>query len=187
MSNQHEDGAALERARTGDLAAFQWLVQRHQQRAIMVALGLLRDREDARDACQEAFLRAWRALPRFDGQALFATWLHRIVVNVCIDRLRRTAPQLVALDDVAGALAADDDPRHHAESHELGARISDALERLSATHRTVLLLREIEGLSYQEIAVAMGSSLGTVMSRLFHARRRMQALLVEAPAQAIAA
>jgi RNA polymerase sigma-70 factor (ECF subfamily) len=187
MSDLHEDGAAVARARNGDVAAFEWLVHRHQQRALMVALGLLRDREDARDACQEAFLRAWRALPRFDGQAQFATWLHRIVVNVCIDRLRRITPTTVALDDVAGILRAHDDPTHAAESHQLGTRIAGALNRLSAAHRTVLVLREVEGLSYQEIAETMGCSLGTVMSRLFHARRRMQALLVEPVEHAIAA
>jgi len=180
------DGAVLEQAHTGDLAAFELLVRRHQQRALMVAFGLLRDREDARDACQEAFLRAWRALGRFDGQAQFGTWLHRIVVNACIDRLRRISPTLVTLDDVAGGLVASDDPTQHAEDHELGARISDALDQLSTAHRTVLVLREIEGLSYQEIADTMRCSLGTVMSRLFHARRRMQALLVE-PVEAMAA
>jgi RNA polymerase sigma-70 factor (ECF subfamily) len=186
--HMHNDGAAVERARSGEVAAFEWLVQRHQQRALMVALGLLRDREDARDACQEAFLRAWRALPRFDGQAQFATWLHRIVVNVCIDRLRRHTPAQVALDDVASTLCASDDPAHRAEGLELGTRISCALNQLSATHRTVLVLREIEGLSYQEIADSMRCSLGTVMSRLFHARKRMQALLLEEPAlEAIAA
>jgi RNA polymerase sigma-70 factor (ECF subfamily) len=187
MSDLHEESAAVERARSGDVAAFEWLVHRHQQRAVMVALGLLRDREDARDACQEAFLRAWRALPRFDGQALFATWLHRIVVNVCIDRLRRITPTLVTLDDVAGVLPGNDDPTHAAESNQLGARISCALNQLSAAHRTVLVLRELEGLSYQEIATTVGCSLGTVMSRLFHARRRMQALLVERVEHAIAA
>jgi RNA polymerase sigma-70 factor (ECF subfamily) len=171
------DGAAVAAAQCGDEAAFEWLVRRHQQRALAVAIGVLRNKEDARDACQEAFFRAYRGLRAFDKQAQFSTWLHRIVVNVCIDRLRLRAPSLVALDDVQGVLAGDDDPMRVVEGGELGGRIGAALAQLSAKHRTVLVLRELEGLSYLEIAEAMSCSVGTVMSRLFHARRRMQELL----------
>src|SRR5262249_3645364 len=148
-----------------------------QRRAYSVALGMLRHREDARDACQEAFLRAHRGLLRFDGQAQFGTWLYRIVVNICIDRLRHVSPGLVPLEDVDRTLAGHDDPARAAEGTELGSRIGAALDRLSTVHRTALVLREIQGLSYQEIAAAMGCSVGTVMSRLFHARRRMQSML----------
>jgi RNA polymerase sigma-70 factor (ECF subfamily) len=183
-----DDYAAVRAAQRGDTAAFAWLVRRHQRRAIAVAIGLLHDREDARDACQEAFLRAYRALHTFDGQAQFNTWLHRILVNLCIDRLRRPHHGVVALDDVDDFLASDDDPARHAEDAELGGRIGAALDQLSDVHRTTLVLRELQGFSYQEIADAMHCSLGTVMSRLFHARRRMQALLVsERPAEALAA
>jgi RNA polymerase sigma-70 factor, ECF subfamily len=171
------DGAAVAAAQRGDAAAFEWLVRRHQQRALAVAIGVLRSKEDARDACQEAFFRAYRGLAGFDKQAQFSTWLHRIVVNVCIDRLRHRAPNLVALDDVEGVLAGDDDPTRAVEGGELGGRIGAALGQLSAKHRTVLVLRELEGLSYLEIAEAMSCSVGTIMSRLFHARRRMQELL----------
>ena len=183
-----DDADAVAAAQRGKEAAFEWLVRRHQQRALAVAVGVLRNREDARDACQEAFIRAYRGLSRFDKQAQFGTWLHRIVVNVCIDRLRHRAPSLVALDDVQGILSGDDDPMRSVEGGELGGRIGAALAQLSEKHRTALVLRELQGLSYLEIAGAMSCSVGTVMSRLFHARKRMQELLrEEAEACALAA
>jgi RNA polymerase sigma-70 factor (ECF subfamily) len=181
------DHSAVSAARRGDQAAFGWLVRRHQQRALTVALGVLHHKEDARDACQEALLRAWRGLDGFDGSSQFSTWLHRIVVNVCIDRLRHKSHAVVALDDVAGMLASSDDPSRTVDGWRLRGRIGAALAQLSPMHRTALVLRELEGLSYQEIAVAMKCSPGTVMSRLFNARKRMQALLADEPARALAA
>ncbi len=173
-----DDSTAVAAAQRGNRAAFEQLVRRHQRRALAVALGILHNHEDARDACQDAFVRAFRALDRFDGDAQFSTWLHRIVVNICIDHLRRRASiGTVSLDDVGGVLAGNDDPARSAEGVEMGGRIGAALGKLSANHRTVLVLREVEGLSYLEIAAAMRCSVGTVMSRLFHARKRMQAML----------
>ena len=182
------DAAAVQAAQRGDRSAFDWLVRKHQQRALSVALGVLHHKEDARDACQDAFLRAFRGLDGFDGQSQFSTWLHRIVVNICIDRLRQKASGAVALDDVAPVLAGDDDPARTVEGAELGGRIGAALAQLTPNHRTTLVLREVQGLSYLEIADAMKCSVGTVMSRLFHARRKMQSLLrADAAATAIAA
>jgi RNA polymerase sigma-70 factor (ECF subfamily) len=182
------DAAAVQAAQRGDRSAFDWLVRKHQQRALSVALGVLHHKEDARDACQDAFLRAFRGLDGFDGQSQFSTWLHRIVVNICIDRLRQKASGAVALDDVAPVLSGDDDPARTVEGAELGGRIGAALAQLTPNHRTTLVLREVQGLSYLEIADAMKCSVGTVMSRLFHARRKMQSLLrADAAATAIAA
>ena len=172
-----DEAAAVAAARRGERAAFEWLVRRHQPRALAVAVGVLHNVEDARDACQEAFLRAFRGLARFDGESRFSTWLYRIVVNLCIDKLRHKPAAPVALDDVAGVLAGDDDPFRAVAGLELGGRIGAALATLSEAHRTTLVLREVQGLSYQDIADAMRCSLGTVMSRLFNARRRLQALL----------
>jgi RNA polymerase sigma-70 factor (ECF subfamily) len=182
------DGAAVKAAQTGDRSAFEWLVRRHQPRALAVAIGVLHHKEDARDACQEAFLRAYRGLARFDGTSQFSTWLHRIVVNICIDRLRIKSQPTVALDALAAVLPSEDDPARTVEGLQLGGRIGAALAQLSVNHRTALVLREVQGLSYQEIARAMKCSAGTVMSRLFHARKRMQALLLgDEPAYAFAA
>ena len=183
-----DERVAVAAAQEGRTAGFEWLVGRHQQRAYSVALGVLHDPEEARDACQEAFLRAFRGIGRFDAKSQFSTWLHRIVVNICIDRLRRVVPGMVPLEDVDAMLAGNDSPARSAEGSELGARIRHALGQLGPKHRTVLVLRELEGLSYQEIARAMRCSIGTVMSRLFHARRKMQAMLrVDGSAYAVAA
>lgn len=171
-----DERSTLAAARRGDRDAFARLVRRHQQRALAVALGILHHPEDARDACQDAFLRAYKGLARFDGQAQFSTWLHRIVVNVCIDRLRVTTPSLQPIEELHD-LSNDDDPARDVGRAQLRQRIRTALGALGPKQRTALVLRELQGFSYQEIADAQGCSLGTVMSRIFYARRRMQSLL----------
>ncbi len=180
-----DDRTLVLAAQQGDPAAFRALVVKHQRRAYKVALGVLRNAEDAQEICQEAFLRVYRNFASFDGRARFTTWLHRIVINLAIDQVRRR--RAVCLDvDVAQALdtgafasslPVDIDPARRLANRELRTRLHAALAQLSAAHRTVLVLREIEDLSYREIADTTGISIGTVMSRLFHARRRMQSLL----------
>ena len=166
----------IEAARNGDMDAFRALVELNQRRLVGLAFGIVRNREDAEDLVQEALVRAWRSLANFDGRSQFSTWLYRIVVNVCIDHLRRRRLETLSLDEHRGASI---DPRNSLAGAGLRDRLSRALDELSPAHRAVLTLREVEGLSYKEIAVAVGCSLGTVMSRLFHARRRMQMLLID--------
>ena len=134
-------------------------------------------------------ISAFRRAGSFRGDSAVTTWLHRIVVNVCIDRLRRVTPLTQPIDELDGVLAGDDDPARSLGRSRLGQQLGAALGQLGDKHRTALVLRELQGLSYQEIAQAMTCSVGTVMSRLFYARRRMQALLVatQEPAVALAA
>lgn len=182
-----EDEQLVVRAQRGEVSAFEELVKRHQKRAYVVALGMLRNPADARDVCQEALVKAFKSISRFDLQAQFSTWLHRIVINVCIDQLRRSSKQTSEYDDgVAYAESGDSavapvrlgfDPARALGDKELRRRIIAALDQLTSTHRAVLVLREVDGLSYQEIAAHMNCSIGTVMSRLFHARKKMQAAL----------
>ena len=191
-SNQREEDAALvARAKRGDRDAFRALVERHERKAYAVALGMVKQPDDARDIVQEAFLKVWRSLGAFEGQSAFYTWLYRIVANLCIDHLRKGKAQVeyddqrvheedqVAGDDNILPQTAGLHPGRAFESKELGAAIERALETLSPNHRAVLLMREVEGLSYREMAQAMGVSEGTIMSRLFHARKKMQSALVE--------
>jgi RNA polymerase sigma-70 factor (ECF subfamily) len=182
--------AVIEAARRGEAYAFRELVERYQHRAYAVALAVLHDSDEARDVCQEAFLRVYKNLPTFDRGSQFFTWLFRIVRNLSIDRLRQRRNWVEFEDETAEAETEPDatgispqrlgfDPARALADKELRRRINDALAKLSPKHRAVLVMREVEGLSYQEMADEMECSIGTIMSRLFHARKKMQGLLLE--------
>jgi RNA polymerase sigma-70 factor (ECF subfamily) len=170
------------RAQRGDGGAFRELVERHRRRAFAIAIGLVRDEEDALEIVQEAFFRVYRGLYAFNGAASFFTWLYRIVKNLSIDLMRRPAWQReIALDEVDGGFDAcmdEADPADMLRRREIAERIGEALATLPPYHRGVILMREIEGLSYEEMAETMGVSKGTIMSRLFHARKKLQRALI---------
>lgn len=186
-----QDGAPerdlITRAQAGDLAAFDQIVTLHRQSAFSMIHAILRNEQDAWDVSQEGFLRAWRALPRFRGDSSFSTWLHRIMSNAALDFLRRArARQTSSLHETHTPGDAPEEPADPAPSaspaaqlrlSELRERINSALSTLSPEHRAVILLKEAEGLQYHEIADRLGISLGTVMSRLFYARKKLQKLL----------
>ncbi len=185
-----DDQTLILQCRAGDQAAFRELVKRYQQKAYGIAFSMLRDADDAMDVTQEAFIKVHRYLDNFKGSSSFYTWLYRITVNLCIDHIRKNKKaQTVEYEDAmdhdegqGGELlpsTMDMDPARNLDRRELREMIDRALERLSPTHRAVILMREVEGLSYKEMAEVMEVSMGTIMSRLFHARRRMQAALLE--------
>ncbi|MFQ5960443.1 MAG: sigma-70 family RNA polymerase sigma factor [Candidatus Methylomirabilales bacterium] len=169
-----EDHQLVERSRAGDVAAFEELVRRHQSRAYGIAYRLLGNREDAQEVAQEAFARAYFRLAEFRGTAQFRTWLYRILVNLATDLLRRRRPQVREEDVVLRPVTNGENPGKHLDQQELRQCIQKAIETLPTDLRTVILLRELEGLSYAEIARVIRRPVGTVMSRLFHARRRLQ-------------
>jgi RNA polymerase sigma-70 factor (ECF subfamily) len=170
------DHELVARARGGDREAFRLLVERYEGRAYAIAYGFVGHREDARDIVQEAFLKAYRTLGGFRGDSSFYTWLYRIVVNLAIDHRRRERPvpleQPERLADTRGEGPADQTYRG-----ELREAIRAAVDALPAEQRRVIILRELEGLSYAEIADTEQVPIGTVMSRLFYARRKLQAAL----------
>jgi RNA polymerase sigma-70 factor (ECF subfamily) len=182
-----EDRVLISQAQSGDKAAFRKLVERHQRRAFVVALGLVRDENDARDLVQEAFLRVHRGLDAFEGGSSFFTWLYRIVTNLAIDLLRKPSRrEAEPLDPDRADDGAEQpfvsridgaDPLDVVRRGEIRGRIESALAALPPYHRGVILMREVEGMSYEEMAEAMGVSKGTIMSRLFHARRKLQRAL----------
>lgn len=185
-----EDRVLVERAQRGDKQAFRALVERHQRRAFAIAIGLVRDENDAREIVQEAFLRVYRSLDRFKGGSSFFTWLYRIVTNLAIDLMRKPARREAELFDEPKI--GDDadafpfvsrldgsDPLDTLRRQEIAKRIADALEALPPYHRAVILMREVEGMSYQQMAEAMQVSKGTIMSRLFHARQKLQRALAD--------
>ncbi len=189
-----DDLTLVERVRTGDQRAFKLLVERYQRKIYSVALGMLKDKEEARDVAQEAFVKVYRYIDHFKGDASFYTWLYRITVNICIDAMRKKgsvrANEAVEFDesvkmDMAeaniGAIGSrlGTNPQKAALRAELAQRITDAISQLPEAHREILLLREVEGMSYEDLARTLNVPKGTVMSRLFHARLKMQKILGE--------
>ena len=176
------------RARAGDQDAFEQLVLDNQNKVYSLAVRLVGDREEAADLAQEAFLKAWQSLSSFQGESSFSTWLYRLTTNLCIDHLRRqkrrqeTAPAVSLDDEEAGwAEPADweQDPHRRLEASERGRALARGLEQLPEHQRRPLMLRELSGLSYQEIAQALDLDLGTVKSRIARARLALRKILQE--------
>ncbi len=179
---EEPDKALVALAQGGAHAAFEELVRRYRNDVFALSYHYLHDREEAWDISQEVFIKAHRALRRFRGDASFKTWLLRITANRCKDYFKKRRLKTVALDDTYGgqnAPAAAVGPDRAASARELGEAIDAALASISEKHRTAFVLREFEGLSYEEMSGVMGCSLGTVMSRLHHARKKLQAALTE--------
>ncbi len=184
------DAELVRMAQRGDAKAFDVLVTRYRGKVYGMCYHLVQNDQDAWDLAQDAFIKAWRALPSFKGDASFYTWIYRIAHNCTYDWLRKAKMKTdgefndeTGQPIAAGALAVpheDQAPDEAMKNRELGSRIQAAIAQLSPDHRTVVLLREVEGLSYEEIASVTGSSLGTVMSRLFYARKKLQELLKDA-------
>ena len=172
-------------AQEGDLASFEELVARHRDKIYGRAYSMMRNEEEALDVSQDAWVKGWQRLAQFQGDASFLTWMTRIVINLCLDQLRKQkrqrAESIEAMEEEGGVErqmpVVNPNPTAGLERTELRERIDRALAQLSLQHRTVLVLHEFEDLEYKEIAKRMKCSIGTVMSRLFYARRRMSSLL----------
>lgn len=182
------DEQLVEQARRGDKEAFRELFERYQRKVMTVAVGMVGNPEDAMEIVQDTFVKAYEHLNRFKGESSFYTWLFRIAVNRAIDlrRFRKRNPTTgledefrypdsdQPYDDFLGDEEERTDPVRHAEVHEIGKRVAQAIAELTPDHRAVILLREVEGLSYEEISRVMQCSKGTVMSRLHYARKKLQ-------------
>src|SRR5438105_6296214 len=180
------DERLVRQAQRGDMAAFEELVLRHRDKIYARAFSMMRNEEEAIDLSQEAWVKGWQRLKQFQGEASFVTWMTRIIINLCLDQLRKQkrlrAESIEQLDEELGGVerqmpVVTPNPTERMERGELRQRIDEALGKLSCEHRTVLILHEFEELEYKEIAKRMQCSIGTVMSRLFYARRKIAALL----------
>ena len=181
------DGASDEspEAETAGAPSIDALLAAARPRMYAVALRLTKNPDDAEDVVQEAMLKAWRNMGRFEGRAAFSTWIHRIVVNAALDRLRGRRPEVSTsaggrgrdeeevAEDRSLATSSPETPEDLVESAEIGAAVHRAVGALSPVHRDALALRELDGESYQSIARIVRCPIGTVMSRLHHARHRL--------------
>lgn len=183
-----EDAALVRGAQKGDMAAFEELVARHRDKIYARAYSMMRNEEEAIDLSQEAWVKGWQRLAQFQGEASFGTWMTRIVINLCLDQLRKQKRQrtesIEEMNEESGGVerqmpVVTINPTAGLERGELRQRIDRALSQLSYEHRTVLILHEFEEMEYKQIAKVMECSIGTVMSRLFYARRKMAALLAD--------
>jgi RNA polymerase sigma-70 factor (ECF subfamily) len=182
---ERTDAELVRLARQGDRGAFQELVERYQRKIYAVVLGMLHDHDAAWETSQETFLKALRSLDQFKGEASFYTWLYRIAVNLAIDYQRHewrhkavdVSDATIATQETVQEDLRRDDPFRRVKNREIGERVRAAIDQLTPEHRAVILLREVEGLSYDEISRVMECAKGTVMSRLHYARKKLQTLL----------
>jgi RNA polymerase sigma-70 factor, ECF subfamily len=179
----------VKRCQAGDTGAFDELVTRYRTRVFSMIYNMVHSEQDAWDLAQDSFVKAWKSIRRFRGRSSFYTWIYRIVMNVTIDWLRKKqvkaggaefddAVELKQIDPASKTVPKTAAlPYETMERKEIKARIDKAIAQLSPEHRAVILMKEIEEMQYHEIAEALGCSIGTVMSRLFYARKKLQNLL----------
>ena len=179
----------VKQCQAGNTEAFDQLVTRYRTRVFAMIYNMVHNEQDAWDLAQDSFVKAWKSIGRFRGRSSFYTWIYRIVMNVTIDWLRKKqvkgagaefndAIQLKEIEPASRTVPkADPLPHEQMERSEIRARIDNAIAQISPEHRAVILMKEIEEMQYHEIAEALGCSIGTVMSRLFYARKKLQNLL----------
>jgi RNA polymerase sigma-70 factor, ECF subfamily len=172
-----EDHILIERFLAGEEAAFECLVERYYQRIDRLAQHVVGHPMTAEDITQEVFLRAYRALPRFRGEASLYSWLYRIAINLCLNYLRRQAHRVSMVEEPEEAALPALDPSSLLESQERQRLVHKAMDALPSRYRVALILRDLEGLSYQEIAAILGIPLGTVKSRLNFGKRLLREAL----------
>jgi RNA polymerase sigma-70 factor (ECF subfamily) len=187
-----DDLTLLRRFQEGDQRAFQLLVERYQRKVYAIAHGMVKDRDAAEDIAQEAFVRVHRYMDHFKGDSSFYTWLYRITSNLAIDHLRSHKARGEVFDEASREGESDSlpemgvlgtrlgtSPQKSALRRELAEKMEEALAKLPEKHREILVLRELDGMSYEDLARVLKIPKGTVMSRLFHARAKMQKLLLD--------
>lgn len=180
MSERDVDAKLVARVQAGDKAAFDLLVLKYQRKILRLLSRMLRDQSEIEDVMQEAFIKAYRALPQFRGDSAFYTWLYRIAINTARNWMasqsrRPSSPSLYQSEegetfDEIDNLTDNNTPESLLASREIAESVNDSIQALPEELRTAIVLREIEGLSYEEIAQAMGCPIGTVRSRIFRAR-----------------
>jgi RNA polymerase sigma-70 factor (ECF subfamily) len=176
-----EETEMISRCQRGDQEALKEVFDKYNKKVYRIAYGVVRQREEALDIVQEVFIKLFHSIKNFKGKSHFYTYLYRMVMNTAIDHARKTGKQIISSLDQEGSFQPFDDlekgPERILLQKELEERVKLAMDKLPAEQRTALIFRDVEGLSYQEMAETMGCSIGTVMSRLHYGRKRIQELL----------
>jgi RNA polymerase sigma-70 factor (ECF subfamily) len=173
-----DDVDSIERFKRGDLSAFEEIVRKYQDRIYNLCRYMLQDTQDAQDAAQDVFMKAYAGLKVFKPDASLYTWLYRIAVNTCLDHKKKSRPAQLRDESFVNDLASTEpSPEQRYQSKEIGQAIQVALQKLPEPLRAVIVLKEIEDLSYEEIAEVLHTSLGTVKSRISRAREELRRLL----------
>jgi RNA polymerase sigma-70 factor (ECF subfamily) len=174
----HEETEMISRCQQGDQEALKEIFDKYHNKVYRIAFGVVRQREEALDVVQEVFIKLFRSIKNFKGRSHFYTYLYRMVMNTAIDHKRKTGKQFMSSLDEEGSFEPSDEAEKGPErillQKELEERVKLAMDKLPAEQKAALIFRDVEGLSYQEMAEAMGCSIGTVMSRLHYGRKRMQ-------------
>ena len=179
---QREDDRLVEAALDGDARAFELLMEKHESKMYAVALRMCQNREDAQDCLQDAMLRIYKALPSFKGQSSFSTWAYRITMNTCLDELRRKkVRQASSLDQMLdlgwSPVDENNSTERHADNMELKRNLSRAIQTLPEEMRAAVVLRDVQGFSYDEIAEMLSTNVGTVKSRISRGREKLREIL----------
>ena len=173
-----EETEMVSRCQQGDQEALKEIFEKYHKKVYSIAYGVVRQREEALDVVQEVFIKLFRSIKNFRGRSQFYTYLYRMVMNTAIDHKRKAGKQFMPSLDEEGSIQPSDDAEKGPErvllQKELEERVKLAMDKLPAEQKAALIFRDVEGLSYQEMAEAMGCSIGTVMSRLHYGRKRMQ-------------
>ena len=174
----HEETEMISRCQQGDQEALKEIFDKYHKKVYRIAYGVVRQREEALDVVQEVFIKLFRSIKNFKGRSHFYTYLYRMVMNTAIDHARKAGKQFMSSLNEEGSFEPSDEvekgPERILLQKELEERVKLAMDKLPAEQKVALIFRDVEGLSYQEMAEAMGCSIGTVMSRLHYGRKRMQ-------------
>jgi RNA polymerase sigma-70 factor (ECF subfamily) len=180
IRNPQDENDVIRQFKEGDASTFEWVVKKYQDRIYNLCRYLLVHPQDAEDAAQVVFIKAYRKLKDFRPESSLYTWLYRIGVNTCLDHKRKSRPEPLKDESlVEGLLSAEPSPERSYQSKEIGRDIQAALGQLPKNSRAVIVLKEIEGLAYDEIAEVLHTSIGTVKSRISRAREELRRLLLK--------
>ena len=182
---EQDDAQLVKASRQGDQDAFALLVQRHQRRVFNLVLRMLQDYEDASEVTQEAFLAAWQGLPSFRGEARFATWLYRIAYHCCLRQLERRKRErdlqaVIQAEQILGEMHKEEQVEDILELRDRQAVVREQLEQLPARYRSVLILRHLQEMTYEEMAAVLSMPVGTIKTHLFRARHLLKERLYNA-------